>query len=273
MEIGESVAVNVLMDERLPCGFCGEHHDAHRKEPVELKTIAGSKPAWKRRSMQESEARPVSGLYPDGVRAEVHHCIALSAFCIGLGRKSGSPKDFIPRLNHWLDKGAYSPNDPPNCASLPGRKKKGEDSSYGQFFAAVRAGRPLQMHIGNHEAPFFAASQGLLVQIARIFSEGSNLCETMDQEDVQRKLMDLIARAENLAFRKTVTYEAPFRLHHKRLMEACREFLASPENRQIGGKSYEAGSGVELARDILAAHESTRRRMDFGPTSPFERRS
>ncbi len=129
------------------------------------------------------------------------------------------------------------------------------------------------MHIGNHEAPFFAASQSLLVQIARIFSEGSNLCETTDQEDVQRRLMDLIAQAENLAFRKTVTYEAPFRLHHKRLLEACREFLSSPENRQVGGKHYEEGGGVELARDILTAHEETRRRMDFGPTGPFERRS
>ncbi len=237
MEIGESVAVNVSMDQRLPCGFCGEHHDAHRKDPIELKTIAGSKPAWKRRSMSESDARPVSDLYPDGVRSEVHHCIALSAFCVGLGRRSGSPRDFIPRLNHWLDKGAIAQrpvSTAPGCREEP---KKGERAQqWTRKFVAVANARcttRCKWHIGNHEAhqPRRQVAEPR-VQIARIFSEGSNLCETTDQEDVQRRLMDLIAQAENLAFRKTVTYEAPFQSITNRAREDAANAgssLSSPE--------------------------------------------
>lgn len=235
MEIGEGVAAAAAAQEKGRCAFCGNAHDAPRRE--EIKPAAGTE-GWTRVSMSDVRRPGLDALYPSGAAVgyhhEGHHCIALSAWCIGLGGKN--PRDFILTLNHYLKRWEYSPNRPENCIQLPGRgarpsAKGDEAATYRAFWESVASGKPLQMHVTFHESGQSLASKRMIRDIAMFFKAHPGLCEESDDASLREKVLALTAQAENRALRCCARYEAPFRLHPSRLRFACEAFLASDGER------------------------------------------
>lgn len=206
MEIGENINAVVSLQKGGKCAICsGSHGDPKR---VTITKTAG-KSGWAREENMAGKLEQVPeklALYPKGNTAayptEGHHCLAFSAFVT-------KGKDFILRLNFFLEKGGYKPNRIQNSILLPGRP------DYDAFWTSIDLGHPLQMHIGGHSRTVYDLSRNLLIRLMVMYKGRPQVCKDETLEQIQQKMVNLVTQAENHAFMKIASNAAPWRLHPK----------------------------------------------------------
>lgn len=93
---------------------------------------------------------------------------------------------------------------------MPGRRKKGEgkEANYYEFEKAVKAGFPLQLHIGGHAEEFLSQSNILLRDLVNLIKD-AGVCKLPD-ETLKRELYDRVVKAEDRAFKLTAAAESPW---------------------------------------------------------------
>jgi hypothetical protein len=222
MQIGETVAVTVLMQQQNKCVICGKKHADAKKE--KMKTTAPGKSGWHRKTMTgifESdgvrETIYESG-FPPSYEYQGHHALALSALV--RDANTDSPKDKRLRLNYFLDKVGFFPNRPRNVIGLPARKGLGD---FKAFWKSVDGDHPLQMHGPGHDEAYFNQCE---VLIGRLVLLMTSVCEGMDKPDWEDLLKDTTEKAENYAFKKLAHYDSGWRLHPAEQAAAARLYSA-----------------------------------------------
>ncbi len=224
-QIGEGIAVALQRLEEDKCVFCGKKHEERKKDKI--------KPTnWKRKGIAGVGGNFVAKkktIYPGGIsppaayRSEGHHCLAFSSFIVD-ARKS--PKDRFAALNHYLKEKDHDPNNPNNCIDLPGRKKKGEgkEANYYEFEIAVKAGFPLQLHIGGHAKEFLMQSSLMLRDLVNEIKD-AGICKGPDG-DFKQELLDGVIEFEDEAFKLTAAAESPWIAHPGPIKKAERFVLS-----------------------------------------------
>lgn len=243
-EFGEAVSISMSLAGQKRCAVCGRNHKAPKKASKAEK-VAGTD-GWTRTSLSSARATP-SELHPGGPAPagyEVHHCLVFSAFCT---QRRGELVDFIGPLNRALKREGFTPNEETNLIALPGRGH--EEGSYGCFWRSIDDRKPLQMHLGGHEAPAMAAPKVMLVYIAAYLADRRGVCEDNDDTTMDGKALRLTRHAEDAAFTKALRYAAPFRLHGAKHGFACKQYLANEacpdpttrRHRSVAGHGGRAG--------------------------------
>jgi hypothetical protein len=212
MQMGESVAMAMLLQKQGKCVICDsdEHPDPKREK---IEKTAG-KSGWERDKkldgVFESGDSKRSSIYPGGsfppsYSTEGHHCLAYTSFV-------QSNKDTCLRLNHFLNKVGFHPNDPPNILHLPGRAgdvkpaapgttawPKGVKKEYKCFWVSVDLGKPLQLHTGRHRGTYFASSHALYRDLLRFVSD-PDVCKDETMDEFKDALKEASKGAVNRAF-------------------------------------------------------------------------
>lgn len=203
---------NKISNNPGPCYLCGKTHTNNKEDNI-------SSPGWKRESITGLGSRHVTAkqsIYPQGTapptvyKSAGHHCVALSAFI------NTKKQDINLKLNFYLDKAGYSPNNLDNCIDLP---SSGSGATiYPEFEAALRSGNPLQIHIGRHVKNYFRECNTLTQDLFNFFSDLDE-CQKPEKQWLEEllKAMELL---EDEAFQKTANREAPFVLHPTPLRSA-----------------------------------------------------
>lgn len=230
MEIGESVAVVMAMQDDGKCIFCGESHSDPKKEDIkEVASVAGNKSKWGRVDMQgklqkipaKTKIYPDNSFPPGAYRYQGHHCIALSSL-VSNANSDAKRKDKRLRLNYFLDKVGFYPNRDENCIGLPERTGYG---CFQAFWDAIDAKAPLQMHGPHHDEAYFAEVEMLISRLLGILLV-PDLCETADTKQMEDDLKQLIEWAENKAFNSLAKNDDAWRLHASEQETAVRIYTA-----------------------------------------------
>lgn len=211
MEMGETVAKVMAMQAEGKCVLCGEPHDEAKKAAVES-TV--SKDGWERdkslvdvfeRADAQRAAIYPNTRFPPPYPTEGHHCLAFTSFIRG-------GKDRALRLNSFLNKVGFKPNQPSNIIHLPDRHgavppgasamtawPAGVKKEYKSFWVSIDLGRPLQLHLGRHVGSYFAASDGLYLELLR-HALDVETCKDESMQEFEEALKELIHGAVNYAF-------------------------------------------------------------------------
>lgn len=211
MEMGESVKNANKIQVQDKCVVCSKKHTNPKKEKIQS-TV--SKPGWERdqslTGVFDSGDAQRTSIYP-GVRfpppypTEGHHCLALTSFI----KKN---KDRCVRLNHFLNKVGFQPNQPANILQLPDRHgqvapgansgmawPKGVKKEYKSYWVSIDLGKPLQLHTGRHAATYFKFSDALYTRMMGLAYD-VNKCQNRTSQDFEERLKKLIKAAVNYAF-------------------------------------------------------------------------
>ncbi len=246
-EFGELSAVALDRAREAKCPLCGERHGKPKSRDEDEYPVKSGRLGWMRGETMSSRNRDRKG-------DEMHHCVAFSAFHVG-GKKGR--RDFLPEINLLLAREGYEPNRRLNCVALPGRAHP--DGSYGYFWKRLDGDAPLQLHLGRHDGSALNASKAMVLYVLRHFSEQPGGCKERPATRLSSSAKTLLGQAEDYAYHCTLRYRAPFRLHPRRLPEACSEY-----SRRHGG----APSGSQLVDALEARWASARTGVTLGG-NPF----
>lgn len=207
-----AVATNTPAPKKGPCSLCGKTHANNKEDDIKS-------PGWKRQTIKGLGIRHKNEkktIYPGNTsppaiyNSSGHHCVALSAFI------NTKKVDKNLKLNHFLDKAGYDPNNLDNCIDLPSCKKG--DVIFPEFEMALSKAKPLQIHIGKHVKGYFNHCNTLTQDLFNFFTELDE-CKEPEKKwlDDLHKAMQLL---EDEAFQKTAAAQRPFMLHPTPLREA-----------------------------------------------------
>ncbi|RKG99962.1 hypothetical protein D7V97_30945 [Corallococcus sp. CA053C] len=211
MEMGETVSdVQKLQDDG-QCVICSKKHDDPKKEKVESPV---SKSGWERdKSMvgvfdggdAERAAIYPNAHFPPPYPTEGHHALAFTSFV-----QKG--KDRRLRLNHFLDKVGFAPNQPQNIIQLPNRhgavSPKADPTAswpadvkkeYKSFWVSIDLGKPLQLHTGRHAKSYFKTSDLIYHRMAFLAYDATT-CTEESMQEFENNLKGLVKGAVNFAF-------------------------------------------------------------------------
>ena len=211
MEMGETVAAVQKLQDEDKCVICSKKHDNPKKETVES-TV--SKEGWERdKSMvgvfDGGDARRAAiypnATFPPPYPTEGHHGLAFTSFIKG-------GKDQCLRLNHFLNKVGFAPNQPPNIIQLPDRHgavpPKADPTAswpadvkkeYKSFWVSIDLGKPLQLHTGRHAGSYFGTSDVVYFRMT-VLAYDEDSCEKESMQEFEDNLKGLIKGAVNYAF-------------------------------------------------------------------------
>jgi hypothetical protein len=168
-----------------------------------------------------------------------------------------SPEDVILRLNYFLDQVEYYPNRDQNMIHLPGRP------GYLAFWQAIDSGKPLQMHIGNHDESFFGQCRALIARLTTLLTD-PDICEDMDLSEFKDELLKMVSQAENYAFIMLASNAAPWRLHPKHEPVALKLY-AMPGLESLQTPTGDVVAGYGGRTDIKAGVTWPNPPLDVGP--------
>lgn len=247
MQVGESVAVVMADQDDGKCVFCSKNHAEPKKE--DIKETAPADSGWHRKTMtgvfekiKAKEAIYPHGVFPPSYTYQGHHCVALSALVIDANSKS--PKDKWLRLNHFLKKIGFYPNRIQNCIGLPARKSYGD---FNNFWLAIDANAPLQMHGPGHDEDYFNQVQRLIITLISVIT-AEEFCKELDKSEWEKALKDGIESIENYAFNKLAGNDSSWCLHRDEQRKAI-EIYKGPTDQtfEVRGandsKKYYKGQG------------------------------
>lgn len=249
MEIGETVDVVVALSAAGKCVLCGSAEHEQPKQD-EVKEIAPGNTGWHRKSMAgvfESDgtrnAVYPGNTFPPPYKYQGHHCLALSALVTDANTKS--PKDRRLRLNFYLDKVGFSPNQPRNCIGLPARKGWGD---FEAFFQSIDLDKPLQLHGPGHDERYFTQCDRLISSLIAALTH-PKLCEKKTKDEWKELLKKRVAQAENFAFRKLANNDSAWQLHPSEQIAALGlYFLPKTEMMPVIGKGEVSETRPGLGR-------------------------
>jgi hypothetical protein len=229
-EFGEMSAVALDRARKGRCPLCGRSHAAPKHSDAVYPVKSGAA-GWMRGEPMSAH----NGALPGD---EMHHCVAFSAFHVGAKKR----RDFVPEINRLLHERSYTPNRELNCVALPGRAH--ERGSYGHFWARIRAGEPLQLHIGRHKSPAINAGKAMVLYMLRHLTESPGRCEQTSSKKISANVMTLIGHAEKHASDCTLRYVYPFQLHPTHMLPACAQF-------ETRGRRADPNAGEALLDSLI----------------------
>lgn len=225
MQVGESVAFVIQMQEEDKCVFCGGTHEEPKKE--EVKETAPGDSGWKRVSMKDAFEKIPKKLaiypndtFPPDYKYQGHHCMALSAFVKKPGKSSR--KDKRLRLNHFLKKVGFYPNRDKNSIGLPARRSYGD---FEAFWESFDANKPVQLHGPGHDERYFIQVNTLINRMVSMIT-APGFCEELTKSEWEGALKQAIESAENYAFNRLARNEFSWRLHHIEQQTAIRIYTS-----------------------------------------------
>jgi hypothetical protein len=236
-EFGELSAVALDRAREAKCPLCGKRHKTPKPAEGVVYPVKSGKLGWMRGEAMSPRNRAWDG-------DEMHHCVAFSAFHVG-GKRG--KRDFLPEINWLLSQQGYDPNRKLNCVALPGRSHP--HGSYGHFWARLDGDAPLQLHLGRHDGSALNASKAMVLYVLRHVAEPADGCKERSATRLSSSAKTLVGQAEDYAYHCTLRYLAPFRLHPRRLPEACAQYA-----KRHGGSV----SGPRLVEVLEARWEGAR---------------
>jgi hypothetical protein len=264
MEMGESVAAARGAQASGECAICSKKHSAPKKAKFEPVAPNEPKSKWGRVPMtgvlaadaQRNVVYPANAApsYP----SQGHHCIALSALV--RDANTDRRKDRRLRLNYYLKKIGFYPNQPSNCIQLPARRSRGD---FDAFWQALDARKPLQLHGPGHDEGYFLQCDALLLEVVECIK---GICEELDEQEVLDELKKVAKWAENYAFRQLAACDSAWDLHpDERLLAENLYFRGTGEP---GLRVTKAHGRVEIVKgrgNVRWALKYPRLRLDCGP--------
>ncbi len=251
MQIGETIAMIVAMQDEGKCVICGQQHDEPKKE--EIKETAPGDSGWKRKTMtgifekipKKTAVYPGSK-FPPSYTYQGHHCVALSAMV--KNANTSSPTDKRIRLNHFLKKIGFFPNRDKNCIGLPARKGNG---AYSEFWDSIDQGAPLQMHGPGHDEDYFDEVDALIRRLVTLITNPDD-CKEIEKSEWEDKLKQGIESLENYAFNKLSKNESKWCLHREEQRRAIQIYQGATD------RSFEVpGPGKSVLSYKGKGHTST----------------
>ncbi len=246
MEMGEAISADQAPQLEDKCVICGTKHKEPKKENIQK---TAGKSGWERDKNMvgifetgDAERRSIypNSAYPPPYPTEGHHCLAFTSFVEG-------GKDVSMRLNHYLNKVGFAPNQPKNIIHLPGRTgaaspglnmtwPSGVAESYKNFWISIDLGKPLQLHVGRHAPTYFGISHSLVGSLETLFTEAGT-CKEKSTKELEDKLKELAEAARNYAFMQVA--EAQWICHPEHLRIATDMYSKAGKHSYI----YKRSSG------------------------------
>lgn len=254
MQMGESVAVANAIQKAGKCVICDSDHAAPKKEKIDK---TAGKSGWERDKslvgvFDSGDAARASiypaGAYPPPYPTEGHHCLAYTSFV-------KRNKDTCVRLNHFLNKTGFKPNDGPNILQLPDRHGRsgvsaatvwpaGVKKEYKSFWVSVDLSKPLQLHLGRHRGSYFLESDALYSQMM-INAYDPDMCKDESLQDFEDALKVLSKGAVNFAF---IHVSASKWICHPEHLRIARDLYGKTGKHQY---TYVHGSGRKESQRLV----------------------
>lgn len=250
MEMGETVAQAAALQAEGKCVICSSK-TCEKPKKEDVQKTAG-KSGWDRdESMAgvfETGDTARCSVYPGAsfpppYPTEGHHCLVFTSFV-----KDG--EDRCVRLNHFLYKVGFGPNQPRNIIQLPGRRgaaapapgktwPPGAHESYKNYWISIDLGKPLQLHAGRHAESYFGLSHALARKLSTM-SSNPETCKQKSQKEIEDRLKELAEVSVNYAFIQVA--EGVWPCHPERLMEATALY-SKPSSSKVGQAGGYGGAG------------------------------